>query len=221
MKEPAGVVFSIAERHQPVPGCTTSVAAASTDDVTVSHFALAAHTDISAESYGYPKLLLVDAGTLEVYTLDASGGNVHQLGAGDAIRTPLDIPVGMRTSDGCTYTELTLGKETIVNENVKAGSVFKLADLVPYQEGTIVNMDVAHNDGMKLAVMSFDAGTGLKEHAAPADALIFALEGEGIIGYEGEEHAIHAGENFKFDRNGRHYVRADKRFKMALLLVNE
>lgn len=46
-----------------------------------------------------------------------------------------------------------------------------------------------------------------------------ALEGEGIIGYEGEEHPIKAGENFCFARGGRHSVKANGRFKMALLLV--
>lgn len=72
-----------------------------------------------------------------------------------------------------------------------------------------------------LAVMSFSAGTGLKEHAAPGDALVIALDGEAVIGYEGKEYEIHAGENFKFDKKGRHFVRAAKNFKMALLLVNE
>ncbi|WP_347126410.1 hypothetical protein [Mediterraneibacter gnavus] len=37
-----------------------------------------------------------------------------------------------------------------MNEVIKAGEVFKLAELLPYQEGKIVNMDLAHNDKMKL-----------------------------------------------------------------------
>ena len=45
-----------------------------------------------------------------------------------------------------------------MNEVIKAGEVFKLAELLPYQEGKIVNMDLAHNDKMKFDVMSFDAG---------------------------------------------------------------
>ena len=44
---------------------------------------------------------------------------------------------------------------------------------------------------------------------------------QGVIGYEGKEHVIHAGENFRFARGGKHYVRADKRFKMALFLTLE
>lgn len=218
MRETAGRVFSMADEHQPLAGCTTSTVVAEAKDVSVSCFSLAADTDISAESYSYPKLVIVDGGTLEAYTDD---GATLTLSAGAVLRTPEDIPVGMRTAQGCVYTELTLGKETTMNDAIKAGEAFKLADLLPYQDGTIVNMDVAHNEGMKLAVMSFDAGCGLKEHAAPAEALVFALEGEGVIGYEGEEHVISAGENFKFDKGGRHYVRADKRFKMALLLVRE
>ena len=90
---------------------------------------------------------------------------------------------------------------------------------MPYADGKIVHMDVVHNDKMKFVVMAFDEGTGLSEHAAPGEAIIFALDGEGVIGYEGEEHPIKAGENFCFARGGRHSVKANGRFKMALLLV--
>lgn len=108
-----------------------------------------------------------------------------------------------------------------MNEAVKAGEVFKLADLVPYQEGRIVNMDLVHNDKMKFVIMAFDEGTALAEHAAPGEAIIFALDGEGVIGYEGVDHPIKAGENFHFAKAGRHSVRAVKKFKMALLLTLE
>ena len=108
-----------------------------------------------------------------------------------------------------------------MNHAVKIGEVFKLAELLPYQDGKIINMDVVHNDKMKFVVMSFDAGTGLSEHAAPGEALILALDGEGVIGYEGKEHTIHAGENFVFAKGGAHWVKAPKRFKMALLLTLE
>lgn len=82
-------------------------------------------------------------------------------------------------------------------------------------------MDVATSEKTKFVVMSFDEGTGLSEHAAPGDALIFALDGKGIIGYEGKEYSISAGENFRFAKGGKHYVKADGKFKMALLLTLE
>lgn len=106
-----------------------------------------------------------------------------------------------------------------MNEAIKAGEVFRLAELVPYVDGKIVNMDVVSNDKMKFVVMAFDQGCALSEHAAPGEAIIFALDGKGIIGYEGKEHEIKAGENFHFAKGGLHSVKADGKFKMALLLT--
>lgn len=108
-----------------------------------------------------------------------------------------------------------------MNPILRDGEVFALKDLVLWQEGKIVNMDLIRDPKLKFVVMAFDEGTGLTEHAAPGEALIFALDGQGIIGYKGEEHPICAGENFRFARGGAHYVKADGRFKMALLLTLE
>lgn len=217
MRHKAGRVFSIVQEDPPVAGCTVSDAVLHAGGLAITHFSLAAHTDISAESYGYPKLLLCDWGAVEVYDADGHGQTLEE---GAMLATPIDAPVGARTQNGCVHTEITLTKETTMNETLKAGEVVRLADLLPCQDGKIVNMDLAHNDGMKLALMSFGAGTGLDEHAAPGDALVFALDGQATIGYEGQEHVISAGENFKFDKGGRHYVRADRgTFKMALLVT--
>ena len=108
-----------------------------------------------------------------------------------------------------------------MNEAVKAGEVFQLKELVPYGAGEIVNRDVMHNAKMKFVLMAFDEGTGLSEHAAPGEAIVFALEGKATINYEGTDHTIHAGEQFHFAKGGRHSVKAEGRFKMALLLTLE
>ena len=108
-----------------------------------------------------------------------------------------------------------------MNEAIKAGEVFRLRDLISYEEDKIINMDVVHNDKMKLVVMAFDGGTELSEHAAPGKTIVFALDGEGIIEYEGQEYLIKAGENFHFAKAALHSVKARKKFKMALLLTLE
>lgn len=215
MQEIIGAVFSIAQDNRPVPGCTISKNVYSGENH-IDYFSLAANTDISAEIYPYHKLILVAEGSLEVYGGDHFSRMVQ---AGESILTPTGTTVGMRTKEDTVYTEISIRREDIVNEQIKAGEVFKLADLVPYQDGKIVNMDVVHNDKMKFVIMAFDAGTGLQEHAAPGDAIIFALDGEGIIGYEKEEHPIRAGENFRFAKGGLHYVKANQKFKMGLLLT--
>ena len=217
MKEKVGVVFSIAKDNTPVTGCTISKEVHDGEN-SIIYFSLARNTDINAEIFPYHKLLIVADGNLEVYGQD---GYRKVLGIGDCILTPTDTPVGMRTDSGAVYTEIEIRRRDIMNEAIKAGEVFKLTELVPYAEGKIVNMDVVHNEKMKFVVMAFDEGTGLSEHAAPGEALIFALDGEGVIGYEGTNHPIKAGENFHFAKAGLHSVKATKRFKMALLLTLE
>ena len=125
----------------------------------------------------------------------------------------------MRTAQGSVNTEMSVRKESMMNEAIKAGEVFKLRDLISYEEDKIMNMAVVDNDKMKLVVMAFDEGTRLSEHAAPGEAIVFALDGEGVIEYEGQEHLIKAGENFNFAKAALHSVKATKKFKMALLLA--
>ena len=216
MNEKTGAVFSIAEDNQPVAGCTISKEVYASGQDYISYFSLAQDTDISAEIYNYHKLLILHEGSMEVFT----DKQVWTLNEGKALLTPTEIPVGMRTDTKAIYTEISIRRNTM-NNIVKAGEVFKLAELVPYQEGKIINMDVAHNEKMKFVIMSFDEGTGLAEHAAPGEALIFALDGKGVIGYEGKAHPIQAGENFKFAAGGKHWVKADSKFKMALLMTLE
>ena len=217
MNEKAGVVFSIAKENAPVPYCTISKDVVSGKN-SITYFSLAANTDISAESHPERKLLIVNGGDLEVFTKE---GQSRFLKEGEFILLPSGITAGMRSKEGVVYTEIALQKEDSMNQAIKAGEVFKLADLLPYQDGKIVNMDVVKGEGMKFALLSFDKGTGLSEHAAPGEAIVFALDGEGIIGYEGKEYPIKAGENFHFAKGGRHYVKANSRFKMALLLTLE
>ena len=216
MKEKTGAVFSIAEDNQPVAGCTTSKEVYASGQDYISYFSLAQDTDISAEIYGYHKLLILHEGSMEVYT----DKQVWALNEGKAFLTPMEIPVGMRTDTKAIYTEISIRRNTM-NNAVKVGEVFKLAELLPYQEGKIINIDVAHNEKMKFVIMSFDEGTGLSEHAAPGEALIFAIDGKGVIGYEGKAHPIKAGESFKFAAGSKHWVKADGRFKMALLITFE
>lgn len=218
MNVKAGTVFSLAKENAPVPGCTVSGTLGESDSASAAVFSLAEQTDISAELHPYNKLILMAGGTME---LTAGPDRCWTLSDKDCILAPRSIPVGMRTETGAVYTEINVWRSEDMNGAIRAGEVFQLSELVPYQEGKIVNMDVIHSEKMKLVVMSFDEGTGLSEHAAPGEALVFALDGEAIIGYEGSEHAIHAGENFHFAKGGLHAVKANGRFKMALLLMLE
>ena len=127
----------------------------------------------------------------------------------------------MRKTEGSVYTEASVREESMMNEAIKAGEVFRMRDLISYEKDKIINMDVVHNEKMKLVATAFDEGTGLSEHAAPGEAIVFALDGEGVIEYEGQEHLIKAGENPHLAKAALHSVKATKKFKMALLLALE
>ena len=213
MNETAGRTFSIADENSAAEGCTISRAIEDSNGNTISYFSLGQDTDISAELYSYPKIHYVVSGTLE-----ETGANPATLKAGDAYLTPIDVPSGQHATEDTVYLEIALAKDSATNLPAEAGKAFTLADAVPYADGRIVNRDLAHNAHLKLVEMAFDAGTGLSEHAAPGDALLLALDGEATVIYEGKEHDFPAGSAFKFDAGGRHAIRADKRFKMALLI---
>ena len=204
--------FTLVAENPAVPGCTLSGKVIQDTFV----FSMAEGTDISPESYPNHKVWLALHGSMRVVA-----EREIPLGAGQGYVTPVEAPVGIKADADSVYVEVSLRKETVMNPVLKDKEVFELKDLIPYQDGKIVNLDLLSSPKMKFVVMSFDEGTGLSEHSAPGEALVFALDGKAIIGYEGKEYPLRAGENFRFQKNGRHYVKADGRFKMALLLVLE
>lgn len=211
----AGKVFSIARDNPAVPGCTVSGEMLPG----VLCFSLAAGTDISAERYPNDTLQLQLAGYSR---LTAPDGEITLAPGTFAVKPAhTDIGVAAEGHQDSIYLEMDLPKENTMHQSIQAGEIFALADLVPYQDGKIVNMDVVNSDHLKFVIMAFDDGCALAEHAAPGDALVFALEGHAEIGYDGESHAIAAGENFRFAKGGLHSVRATGRFKMALLLMRD
>ena len=211
-------IFSIAKDNVPVEGCTVSEKVLQGGACSMIVFSIAAGTNISPESYDHPKIWKIEEGSAEVLYLTAE---TQALRTGDIFIVPQNIPVGIRSKTGCIYSEILLNEECAMNDILKSGNVFALKELLPYKEGKIVNMDLVDGDKTKFVIMAFDAGTALPEHAAPGNAIVFCLDGEGIIGYEGKEYRIREGENFKFDKNGKHYVKAEGKFKMALLLVRD
>ena len=208
-------VYRISEQNPSHDYLTISRSIYSGNDTHVTHFSLGKHTDISAEYYPHPTLYFVHTG-LFTFTNNSLSRKLHP---DEIFLTAANDLCGISADEEGVYTEIQLRKDTIMNEMVKPGEIFALKDLLPYAEGSIVNADIARNEHMKFVVMAFDKGCALSEHAAPGDALIFALDGEGIIGYEGKEYPIKAGENFRFAKGGMHSVKADSRFKMALLLL--
>lgn len=211
--------FTVSQMRPIRDGMTVSRDAKLGEKNRVSWFSLGAGTDISRERYDSPSLYLCAEGR-GVFLL---GEDAHRvaLSSGELLIVPGGTLCGVDSPDGVVYTEIITEKEITMNNQIHSGEALSLANLIDYEDDSITNMDIVHTDDMKFVLMAFDAGTGLTPHRAPGNAIVTALDGEAVIGYEGKDYLVHAGDSFRFDKNGLHSITANKRFKMSLLLVLE
>lgn len=187
-------------------------------DAPITYFRLGRGTDISKESYDCPVLYIGTDGSGSFHLNEDDDVNISE---NDILYVAPKTLCGMSAGneDGLAYIEILLEKEINMNSVLKAGEVTKLKNLLDYEKGSITNLDLIGQDNLKFMIMAFDEGCYLSEHRAPGEAIVFALEGKGIINYEGTDYEVNEGDNFKFDKNALHSVKAVGRFKMALLLV--
>ena len=187
-------------------------------DAPITYFRLGVGTDISKESYDSPVLYIGTDGSGRFHLNE---NDEVKMSENDILYVAPKTLCGMSAGneDGLAYIEILLEKEINMNSALKAGEVTKLKNLLDYEKGSITNLDLIGQDNLKFMIMAFDEGCYLSEHRAPGEAIVFALEGKGIINYEGTDYEVNEGDNFKFDKNALHSVKAVGRFKMALLLV--
>ena len=212
--------FTLGQKRPIRPEMTVSRPAQLGREVPVTWFSLGAGTSITPEYYDCTTLYLGGEGSGNFIL----GADAHEvpLCPNELLLVPPGTLCGSRTDSGMIYTEIILKKENFTMNNiVKAGQPVALKELISYEEGSIANLDIAHADNMKFVLMAFDEGTGLTPHRAPGNAILTALEGKAIIGYEGKDYELNEGESFRFEKNGLHSVTAQGKFKMSLLLVLE
>ena len=210
-------VFTIEQMRPIRDGMTISRDAGLGSENTITFFSLGKGTSISQERYDMTSVYIGAEGNADFVIGEEK--NKLELSSGDVIIVPGKTLCGVECDTGAVYTEIIIKKEIIMNNILKTGEVFKLKDLIQYEEGSISNLDIVRNDTMKFVLMAFDEGTGLQPHRAPGNAIVFALEGQAVINCAGKDYNISAGENFRFEKDGLHSVTANGKFKMALLLV--
>lgn len=106
-------------------------------------------------------------------------------------------------------------------ENTKdiLGKALNLADLVPYQKGSVVSREILNKQTGTLTIFAFDKGEGLSEHTAPFDASVYILDGEAKIFISGKPHNVKKDELIIMPANKPHALKAIKRFKMLLIMI--
>lgn len=99
--------------------------------------------------------------------------------------------------------------------------VLNEADLVSYQDGSVVSRALVQKKAGSLTLFAFDEGQGLSEHTAPYDAMVRILDGEARITIDGKEFTLKAGESIIMPANVPHALDAKVRFKMMLIMIKE
>ena len=103
--------------------------------------------------------------------------------------------------------------------SVLGAETAKVADLVIYQEGSIVSREIVKKPTGTVTVFAFDEGQGLSEHTAPFDALVHVLEGEVEITIAGKLHRVQSGQMILMPAQQPHALKAMHRFKMILTMI--
>jgi quercetin dioxygenase-like cupin family protein len=97
--------------------------------------------------------------------------------------------------------------------------VMKMADLVNYQEGSVVSRTIIDKKTGTVTLFAFAEGQGLSEHKAPFDAMVHVLDGEVEISISGEPFYLKKGEMIIMPADEPHALKAITRFKMILTMI--
>ena len=94
-----------------------------------------------------------------------------------------------------------------------------LADLVNYQEDSIVSRTLIDKKAGTVTVFAFDEGQGLSEHTAPYDAIVYIIDGEAEIVISGKIITAKEGEMVIMPAHQPHALKAVKKFEMLLIMI--
>lgn len=103
--------------------------------------------------------------------------------------------------------------------NELVGQALALANLVDYQQGSVVSKTLINKKAGTITMFAFDKGEGLSEHTAPFDAFVNVLDGEVEITISGNPARLKQGQMIIMPANKPHALQAVTRFKMMLVMI--
>ena len=122
----------------------------------------------------------------------------------------------MCEQDKLGYKEINVKQSTSSNLIAK---VSKLADLVEYQQGSVVSRTIIDKQTGTLTLFAFDKDQGLSEHTAPFDAMVYIVDGQAEVTISGKPLRLKEREMVIMPANKPHALKAIERFKMMLVMI--
>ncbi len=111
--------------------------------------------------------------------------------------------------------------DTKENSATRTAEVKRMADMVSYQDDSIVSRTAIGKSAGSVTLFAFGSGQSLSEHTTPFDAMLNVLDGEAEITIAGEPFIVKEGEMVVMPANVPHAVMAVKRFKMMLIMIRD
>ncbi|MDQ1265911.1 MAG: hypothetical protein QG635_1063 [Bacteroidota bacterium] len=105
------------------------------------------------------------------------------------------------------------------SENKLYGEQANLAELIAYQEGSVVSRTIINKKQGTVTLFAFDSGQSLSEHTAPFDALVQILDGNAEISISSKQHNLKQGDAIIMPAGEPHALAAAERFKMLLTMI--
>ncbi len=105
--------------------------------------------------------------------------------------------------------------------NDMRGITIDMAGFVDYAGGSVVSKTLLDKKAGTLTLFSFDQGQGLSEHTSPYDATVLVVDGEATLVIGGKPLSVKTGEMVIMPAGVPHSLRADKCFKMLLVMIRE
>ena len=99
------------------------------------------------------------------------------------------------------------------------GERLDLLNLVEYQESSVVSKTIIDKKVGTISLFAFDQGQGLSEHTAPYDAFVYIFDGEALITISGVPRVVKRGEIIIMPSHKPHELKAEKKFKMMLVMI--
>lgn len=104
------------------------------------------------------------------------------------------------------------------NDNPDTG-ILNISELINYQADSVVSKSIIDNKSGTITLFAFDKGQGLSEHTAPFDALVNVVDGEAEVTVSGQPHMVKAGQAVIMPADVPHALKALKKFKMLLTMI--
>ena len=104
-------------------------------------------------------------------------------------------------------------------KNIPNQQALLLKEQVAYVEGQVVSKTLVQNKGLGVTLFAFAKGEGISTHESKGDALVTALDGEGVIKIDDETYTLKACESIVMPANHPHSVYAAKETPFKMMLV--